>query len=358
MSTSHRFYPSIDKHKRFANYRGEKHESVFWRSLFMCLQAWLHSHRGYEEQLATWMTMPTLSQVLPTPGVSFMQPKITWIGHSTFLIQIGDVNIITDPVFFNLPLFRRITPPGLALHELPPIHAVLISHNHYDHMEEASLRVLFGHKECVFFVPLGDKAWFEKRGCSRVVECMWWDRQPLSIPSLATKIMFTFLPAFHWSQRGVFDRNTSLWGSWMIEAALQDDASIQDQWRIYFGGDSAYGRHYKAIAQEFSLIDIALLPIGPCEPRKWMKYSHLGPEEAGRAFLDLGARHFIPMHWATYWFGIDTPLMPIEKLHAWWSVHRQELADGVLHSLKIGQTQSFMRDQQTTQDGTPRELSQ
>ena len=124
----------------------------------------------------------------------------------------------------------------------------------------------------------------------------------------------------------------------MIEIA---DSTGLNTKRIYFGGDSAHGRHYKAIAQEFPAIDIALLPIGPCEPRRWMKLSHLSPEEAGQAFLELGARHLLPMHGATYWFGIDTPLMPIERLQTWWSNNKEQLAHGILHVMKIGETRSF-----------------
>jgi L-ascorbate metabolism protein UlaG (beta-lactamase superfamily) len=338
MSKSHRFYPHIDVNKRFANFAGEKHESVFWRSLIMCAQAWFHSHRGYAEQLAAWTTQSRLEEQHKAQELLLHNdPVITWIGHSTFLIQIAGMNILTDPVFFNLPLFRRITQPGVQLDALPTIHAVIISHNHYDHMEETSIRALFTNNDCVFYVPQGDKDWFEKRGCQRVVESMWWDRHTLApmYPG-APAVTLSFLPAFHWSQRGLFDHNSSLWGSWMIEA---------DGKHVYFGGDSAYGRHYKAIAQEFPSIDVALMPIGPCEPRQWMKLSHLGPEEAGQAFLELRARHFIPMHWGTYWFGIDAPLMPIERITAWWQTNQDQLRDCTLHALKIGETRSLVLEQ-------------
>lgn len=219
----HRFFPHIDHKKRFANYPEEKHESVFWRSLLMCVQAWLHSHRGYAEQLASWVT-PLNNEVHQRP-LSSMEPRITWVGHSTFLIQVAGINILTDPVFFNLPLFKRITPPGLDLQDLPPIHAVIISHNHYDHMEAATLKALFNHPTCTFYVPQGDKAWFERRGCSRVMEFMWWDRVTITPQeSNLSAVTLTFLPAFHWSGRGLFDRNTSLWGSWMIEVNDMFDA--------------------------------------------------------------------------------------------------------------------------------------
>ena len=314
-------YPYFYKN-RFSNYPGEKSESVFWRSMLMFVQSWV-ARRGNASDLADWITKPDILS-----PYSDAQPKITWIGHATFLIQISGITIITDPVFGDLSvLFKRITAPGVTLQQLPPIDVILISHNHYDHMDEASLKsIARANPDVMIAVPQGDKKWFDKRGFKRVRECMWWEQFTVQVQN--ARATLTFLPACHWSQRTLLDRNRSLWGSWMIQAQKNT---------IYFAGDTAYGKHFSAIAREFPSIDTALMPIGPCEPRKWMKLSHISPEEAGQAFLELGARHFIPMHWGVYWFGTDYPLLPIERLMAWW---KQEisLSDKQLHCLKVGQS--------------------
>jgi L-ascorbate metabolism protein UlaG (beta-lactamase superfamily) len=255
---------------------------------------------------------------------------VTWIGHATFLITVAGKNILTDPIFGDLGYivnFKRLTPPGVALHALPPIDAVLISHNHPDHMDEATLHILEQLHSPLFLVPQGDKLWFDKRGFKRVQECMWWDNYKLS-----SMVNCTFLPAIHWSRRGFFDHNRSLWGSWMIESSMPHPTTI------YFGGDTAYGSHFKAIAEAYPKIDVALMPIGPAEPRKLMRCSHVNPEEAGQAFLDLGADTLIPMHWGAYHLGTEEPLVPLHRMRSWWNAYVQSKHDRRLSCLKMGET--------------------
>jgi len=262
------------------------------------------------------------------------KPIITWIGHASFLIQLGGLNIITDPVFGNCSwLFPRCLPPGISLERLPNIDVVLISHNHRDHMDRASLCALEKHKNTHFLVPQGDKYWFDRRKFERVVEHAWWQVSEIASNSdEKNSVRFTFLPAAHWSQRGLFDKNRSLWGSWMLEGYGHT---------IYFAGDTAYDNHFLSIADKFSLIDVALMPVGPCEPRSWMEHSHIGSEEAGRAFLDIGARHFIPMHWGTFSFGIDRFTDPVDRLRSWWYEQREQLNAKYLHVVKAGQQTLF-----------------
>lgn len=250
---------------------------------------------------------------------------ITWIGHSTFLIQADGINIITDPVFGHLPLFRRQIKPGIELKKVPSLDYVLISHNHRDHMDAAALSFFKNHPSCVFLVPLGDKAWFEQRGFTRVREYSWWEQDTFMHGD--AQVSFSFLPALHWSQRGLGDYNKSLWGSWMITIGGHS---------VYFAGDTAYAGHFHAIAQEFPVITHALMPIGPCEPRKWMKDSHISAEESGQAFLDLNAQKFFPMHWGTFSFGTDPHEAPYERIISWWQ--QQALSpEKQLFVLKVGQ---------------------
>ena len=267
---------------------------------------------------ADWIAINTLTH-------QSEEPIITWIGHSTFLIQINKKNILTDPIFGSPTLlFPRILPPGIAPADLPKIDFVIISHNHLDHMDNSSLTFLKKiNPDIKILVPEGDQHWFAKREFKNIYNHVWWQKNSLN------GIDFTFLPALHWSQRNLFDRNRSLWGSWMIQANGHS---------IYFAGDTAYSHHFKAIAKEFTNINVALMPIGPCEPRKYMYDTHVNAEEAGQAFLDLNAKQFIPMHWGTFHFGTDAFETPIKRIQRWWKRNRAELHNKFLLIPKFGQS--------------------
>lgn len=274
-------------------------------------------------KIASWVSQST-------PVHASNEPIITWLGHATFLIQIGGVNILTDPIFGNASfLFPRILPVGLSIDELPQIDVILISHNHPDHMDSPSLKALKSRfPDVSVYVPFGDKQWFDKKGFVKPVEHMWWQETVFSINKKIEGVRFTFLPAAHWSKRSLFDTNKSLWGSWMI------------QWKdhtVYFGGDTAYSHHFKVIADNFPSIDVALLPIAPGEPHEWMKRTHINAEQAVHGFIDLGAKHFIPMHWGTFAFGTDHFEDPIYLLNATWKKLSAQLTDKMLHRVRVGQ---------------------
>lgn len=305
-------YPCFSR-GRFFNHAQEKRKHILLPSLRMMIACQLATKRAQKAEIES-----LLNRVQPLERSHDL--AITWIGHSTFLIQIDGYNIITDPIFGNLPLFKRITSPGISLEALPPIDFVLISHNHRDHMDAPTILALKKkNPQVLFLVPQGDGAWFTKRE-AQSTECMWWDTFRFD------SLKLSFLPAFHWSQRGLFDFNKSLWGSWMIECSGST---------IYFAGDTAYANHFKAIGREFPKVDIALMPIGPCEPHILMAHAHVNAEEAGQAFLDLDAQYFIPMHWGTYYFGIDTFNLPYNRLVSWWT--GQKLENKKLLLPKIGQ---------------------
>lgn len=302
------------EHDRFYNYPGEVVSHVFWRSVYMYLTS--YAQRAAAARLMKEHHVPYTFQVAD---------HITWIGHASFLISIAGYTILTDPVFGDLTfLLQRFSKPGIAFEKLPNIDIVLLSHNHRDHMDSATLKALFAKTSCHFYVPWGDKAWFDRQfgpqASNRVTECMWWQEV------MHEDLKLTFLPARHWSQRGLFDRNKSLWGSWMIHDTL------------YFAGDTAYTDHFKEIAACFPAIEVALLPIGPCEPRAWMAATHMNAEDAGKAFLDLKARIFIPMHWGTYGFGIDDLMLPIVRLKSWWKEQNIETPERILSILACGQS--------------------
>ena len=213
---------------------------------------------------------------------------IWWIGHATFLIKISGMVIITDPVLFSLPLVKRLVAPAVNLSQVPHVDYVLISHNHWDHLDQKSIKLLFEkNSNLTLLLPKGNAHKF-KNTAIKCLEFDWW--QKLSLKELT----FVFLPAHHWSQSNLFDRNKSLWGSWLMQ-------SYQS---VYFAGDTAYSSHFQEISDVFN-VDYALLPIGPCEPRALMCRSHMGPEESLIACADLKAKFLIPMHWGTFSFGLD-----------------------------------------------------
>jgi L-ascorbate metabolism protein UlaG (beta-lactamase superfamily) len=212
------------------------------------------------------------------------RPALTWIGHASFLIQLGGVSALIDPIFSERILaIKRLVPPGLTRAALPKIDVVLVTHNHRDHMDAASLEGLDRSVHAI--VPRGLGGWFEKRGFANVSELEWWQDVRVG----ATR--FTFVPSQHWSQRGPFDRNASLWGGFVID---------DDERRVYHSGDTAYFDGFGEIGARLGPIDAAMLPIGAYEPRWFMKGQHMNPEDAVRAFRDLGAQRFVAMHWGTF----------------------------------------------------------
>jgi N-acyl-phosphatidylethanolamine-hydrolysing phospholipase D len=222
------------------------------------------------------------------------EPQLTWLGHASFLFQYRGLNVLTDPVLseraspFRLVGPRRYTPPALTVPEMPQIHLVLISHNHYDHLDEATVRRLhrrFGNNLC-FCIPMGLRRWFEKRGIHNLVELDWWKSTTLASGNEAF-----CLPAQHFSGRTATDTNASLWCSWLLE---------MNGFRFYFGGDTGYGKVFREIGELFAPIDLALLPIGAYDPRWFMAPVHVAPEEAVKIHQDIGARQSVAMHWGTF----------------------------------------------------------
>jgi N-acyl-phosphatidylethanolamine-hydrolysing phospholipase D len=211
-------------------------------------------------------------------------PSVTWVGHSTFAVQEGGDVFLTDPHFGPRALVpRRMTPPGIPLEAVPAEAFAVLSHNHYDHLDDWTVRHL--PDTLSWFVPLGLGAWFRKRGRRRVVEMDWWQS------ARHGRWTLTCLPAQHWSDRLGMGRNATLWCSWLLDSGER---------RYYFAGDSGYYHGFAEIGRRFPGIDVAFLPIGAYEPRWFMRPQHVDPEEGYQAFLDLGARTMIPMHWGCF----------------------------------------------------------
>ena len=220
-------------------------------------------------------------------------PCLTWLGHATFLYQIEGINILTDPHLsqraspFTRVGPRRWVPPPLAIEDLPHIDLVVISHNHYDHLDLTTVKRLARQAggSPRFCVPLALKSWFTRAGLRTVDEFDWWQR------GVYQGLAVTFTPAQHWSARTSWDRNRSLWGGWRIESA---------QMSFFFAGDTGYSRDFADIHARLGPVDLAALPIGAYAPRWFMQVMHLDPDEAVQVYRDLGARRAVAMHWGTF----------------------------------------------------------
>ncbi len=218
--------------------------------------------------------------------------QIVWIGHSTLLLTIDGVTILTDPIFspraspFSPFGPKRVVPPSLEIKDLPKIDAVIISHNHYDHLDLESLKKINRiQPEIRYFVPLGLKSILINSGILRVKELDWWDSASFA------GLKFTSTPVRHWSSRSFFDRNKTLWTGWMVE---------WPKYRFYFAGDTGYSNDFIETRLRLGSPDLAAIPIGSYEPRNFMKQSHINPEESVRVFEDLSAKQAVSIHWGTF----------------------------------------------------------
>ena len=233
------------------------------------------------------------------------EPRIIWFGHSAFLLQIEGLNILLDPMlsdvpapidFLGTPRFNKTLP--LSLEKLPAIDAVIISHDHYDHLDYESIKSL-ANKTKAFFCPLGVGNHLNSWGIenNRIHELKWWETEQFE----ALKLSLT--PAQHFSGRGLNDNSKTLWGSWVI----QSDSS-----NIYFSGDGGYGDHFKEIGEKFGPFDFAMLECGQYNV-KWQAI-HMLPEETAQAGLDLDAKYIMPIHWGAFRLALHTWTDPVERL--------------------------------------------
>ncbi|MEV6650965.1 MBL fold metallo-hydrolase [Streptomyces sp. NPDC051219] len=241
------------------------------------------------------------------PRVDADTVAVTWAGHASWVIRIGGLTVLTDPVWSRkiLGTPARITPVGVRWEDLPPVDAVVISHNHFDHLDAPTLRRL--PRTTPLFVPAGLGRWFRRRRFTTVTELDWWEAAELGAPG---GVRFEFVPAHHWSKRTLLDTCRSLWGGWVLS-----DRTGQ---RVYFAGDTGYGHWFGEIGRRHPGIDLALLPIGAYAPRWWLRDVHADPEEAVRACLDLGAHRMAPMHWATFVLSAEPVLEPLTRVRAAW----------------------------------------
>ncbi len=232
---------------------------------------------------------------LPPKRVMGSELRISNVGHVTFLIQTGGLNILTDPVWseraspFRCVGPKRVIAPGIQFEDLPPIDIVWISHNHYDHLDLETLDKLWEAHKPRIIVPLGNETIIKNHNSKIQVEAFDWGEKL----SVGKQVIFHIEPMQHWSARGILDRNKALWAALNIETPAGN---------IYFIGDSGYGdgRYFKKAKEKFGQFRVALLPMGAYEPRWFMKYAHMNPEDMVKAHIDLGEPFTIPSHYDVF----------------------------------------------------------
>lgn len=257
-------------------------------------------------------------RVTPDFALDAARPAVWWLGHATVLLRINGMHVITDPHLTHraspLPFLgpERKVPAPAGVPQLPTIDAVLISHNHYDHLDAGTVRqLLHSNPRTVFYAPLGIGDWLRSRGARHVEELDWWERRDQ--PGFEVHCV----PAQHWSARGLFDRNRTLWCGWVVSTG---------NFRFYFSGDTGYTPYLQDISDRLGAPDLAALPIGAYEPRWFMRAQHVSPDEAVRLHRELAVRQSVAIHWGTFELAddsLDQPLTALKRSLLEQDVHEQ-----------------------------------
>jgi L-ascorbate metabolism protein UlaG (beta-lactamase superfamily) len=282
--------------KRFYNLDIDSlHQRSFWDMLL-----W-----NFTREKGDWDIWTDAEPGMPPPKkIAKGELRITFINHSTVLIQYDSLNILTDPIWSKTasPVSflgtSRYRPPGLRFEDLPHIDYVLISHNHYDHLDLSTLIMLKKYHDPVFLVPLGNKDLLIENGIDKIFEQDWWEEySPAKI---------TLVPARHFSMRGLMDGNNTLWGGFVLKT---------EGGPVYFAGDTGFGKHFEMIYRKFGPMRFSMIPIGSFIPRWFMSYVHISPEEAVKAHKILHSKKTMGIHLGTISQADDGEYEPAYYLH-------------------------------------------
>ena len=315
-----------------------------------------HTNKGYKNPYehkeftikdwpkAIWQQIQTKTKRDPQPRALFdsalvhsgnSKPIATWIGHSTFLIQFSGYNMLTDPHFGERasPVSwagpSRVTPLPFTLAQIPLIDIILISHNHYDHIDTKSIKNILAKqtlRQPVFYVPLGVGKLLASLGCKRVIEMDWWDQIEYSTNG-QEQLNIACVPAQHYSGRSLFDKNKTLWSGWVVKCKT---------FTYYFSGDSGYNKDFKEIGKRFGPMDLACINIGAYGPEWASKGVHLNPEQAVQVHQDVRSKFSVAAHWGTFILSFEDIDAPPSRLRK--ELERKEISANSFLVMKHGQS--------------------
>jgi len=318
--------PAHHRERGFINANPEFARPPFWtRTKFFAARVWSTTFAPRHADL------PRVANDGAALRANGTAPTVTWIGHATLLFQLDGVNVLTDPQWSNRasPVAfagpKRVTPPGLAFDDLPPVHVVLISHDHFDHLDLPTVKRLAAIHKPRFYVPLGYRDWFADAGIMDVIELDWWESRA------ERGLTLTSVPVQHWTARSFGSENRRLWSGWVVAGGGR---------RAFFAGDTGYyAPYFQAIGARLGPFDLAAISIGAYEPAAIMRLTHTTPEEALRIFDDVRSRRFLAMHWGTFDLA-DEPLEdPPRRLMA--EAERRGLDPARVWVLKHGETRAW-----------------
>ncbi|WP_127347820.1 MBL fold metallo-hydrolase [Pseudidiomarina mangrovi] len=301
---------------------------TFWRMRLFGAEPWADQYQELAQQPQLVPRQAIDQAVLLTPGE---RPQVTWLGHASFLVQYQGLSVLTDPILslraspFSFAGPKRLQPAPLAADELPAVDWVVISHNHYDHLDSATIQALPDNVR--YAVPLGLTPWFLAQGVAaeQVYEFDWWD--DLRIGPLT----LTATPSQHWSARSLWDRNDTLWASWLIQI---------DDFTAWFAGDTGYNEvQFKQVGGYAGRVDVAMIPIGAYLPRWFMQPQHIDPAEALQMHRDVRAQHSLAMHWGTYPLAAEGLQQTVHDLAS--ARLNAELEPTAVRIIPIGATEQF-----------------
>ena len=285
-------------------------------------------------------SFPTATPAISSPHASDAEFAATWIGHSTVLMQVGGLNLLTDPVFSQraFPVQwagpRRIMDPALTLDALPPLDVVLLSHTHYDHLDKPAVRqIATAHPHATWVVPLGVGAYIRGWGAREIVEMDWWQE------TVVDGVRVTATPARHFSARRLGDRNKTLWCGFAFELEGK---------RVFFAGDTAYHPEFREVGARCGPFDFVMIPIGAYDPRWFMHVVHADPEEAVQIYQDLVSPHptkppplMLGIHWGTFRLTDESMDEPPRRTAERWRA--AALNEDRLWIARFGETRSLAR---------------
>lgn len=305
MTQDNIFFNSLKKNGRFVNFNAHKRVRRTLLDFFL----WKIGVYNFNDEKITLpkdFSYPKINK--PFAG---SEPWVMWIGHCTFLIKSGNIKILTDPIWnekcspFRFIGPKRRHPAPLEIQQLNKINYVLISHNHYDHLDANSILQLNKKflNQIKWIVPVGVKKWFERKGIGNVTELDWWQNYEDDLVNICS------VPAQHYSGRTVLDGNKSLWSGHVLIVK-------KDQKKLYFTGDTGYNEtDFKMIGNKFKKMDLSLIPIGTYIPRKFMKPVHADPQDAVKIHKDVNSAFSIGMHWRTFQLSDENVFLPPYELY-------------------------------------------